>query len=102
MSNYKLRWQEKQARQKNCGPWLRLDRAWLEKDKNEYTLTIIGFGFEIGPVPPIVTIGEEQVKSIQLSSDRRKLKGRMDRFPKSNEVLVNLGPGLQGTITLEK
>lgn len=101
MSNYKLRWREKQARQVSRGPWLRIDRAWLEQDKQGYSLTITGFGLQPGPVPPEVVVGGVRVTGLRFSADRRKLTGQVEHAPESKEVTVNLGPGLQGKCTLD-
>jgi hypothetical protein len=100
MSNYKLRWREKQARQVGRGPWLRIDRAWLEQGKQGYSLTITGFGLQTGPVPPEVVVGGVRATGLRFSADSRKLTGQLERPPKSEEVTVNLGPGLQGRCTL--
>jgi hypothetical protein len=101
MANYKTRWQEKQARRVERSPWLRLDRATLVPDKQGYVLTITGFGLQAGPVPPEVMVGGIPAMELRFSADRRILTGRLERLPASDEVTVNLGPGLQGKGTLE-
>jgi hypothetical protein len=101
MPNYKTRWHEKQARGAERSPWVRLDRATLERDKQGYLLTIIGFGLQSGPVPPEVTVGDIHATRLRCSADKRTLTCQLDRLPESKEVFVNLGPGLQGTCTLE-
>ena len=101
MPNYKTDWHDKQERGVERSPWVRLDRATLEQDKQGYLLTISGFGLQCGPIPPEVTVGDLHATELRCSADKRTLTGQLDRLPESNEVFVNLGPGLQGTCTLE-
>lgn len=101
MSNSQLQWRAKLTRRSARAPRLRLDHARVERDKQGYSITITGFGLQPGPVPPHIVAGGRRVTEVRFSADQRKLTGRLEGAPKSTDVAVNLGPGLQDKCQLE-